>query len=62
MATAKKQVCFKVGQKVRVIKTGAVGKITEVRDSTWGQWLDVNFGDAKNPLPRSVRPSTVEKV
>ncbi len=64
MATEKKAkpVVFKAGQKVSSIKTGAVGKIIEVRDTPKGQWIDVNFGDAKNPMKRSARPSQIQKV
>jgi hypothetical protein len=58
---AKKPV-FKVGQKIRVKKTGALGKVISSYRAPNGVWLTVEFGDKKKSIPRNVRPSAVEKV
>ena len=59
--TAKKPV-YKLGQKIRVKKTGAVGKINELAYRSNGLWLGVEFGDKKKSVFRYVRPGAVEKV
>lgn len=64
MATNKptKPLTFKLGQKIRVKKTGAVGKIVGSHHATNGIWLTVEFGDKKKSIVRKVRPGAVEKV
>jgi hypothetical protein len=57
-----KPLVFKLGQKIRVKKTGAVGKIVAADHATNGIWLTVEFGDKKKSIIRKVRPSAVEKV
>ena len=59
--TVKKPV-YKAGQKIRVKKTGAVGKIIELAERKNGLWLFVNFGDKKKSVNRFVRPGAVEKA
>ena len=64
MATTKptKTLTFKLGQKIRVKKTGAAGKIVAVNHAANGIWLTVEFGDKKKSIVRKVRPSAVEKA
>jgi hypothetical protein len=57
-----KPLVFKLGQKIRVKKTGATGKIVAADHATNGIWLTVEFGDKKKSILRKVRPSAVEKV
>ena len=57
-----KKPAFKVGQKIRVKKTGAVGKIIDFKQASNGLWLITDFGDKKKSVHRNVRPSAVEKV
>ncbi len=57
-----KPVVFKLGQKIRVKKTGATGKVAGSHHAANGIWLTVDFGDKKKPIIRKVRPSAVEKV
>lgn len=61
MTTAKQPV-FKVGAKIRVKKTGAVGKVLALAPRANGMWLNVDFGDKKKPVLRFVRPGAVEKA
>jgi hypothetical protein len=64
MATTKptKPLTFKLGQKIRVIKTGTLGKIAGSHHAINGIWLTVEFGDKEKSIVRKVRPSAVEKV
>lgn len=50
------------GQKVTSNATGMTGKVVAVRDTKVGQFIDINFGTAKEPQMRAVRPSKVTKV
>lgn len=59
--TVKKPV-YKLGQKIRVKKTGAVGKINELAYRNNGLWLGVEFGNKKKSVFRYVRPGAVEKA
>jgi hypothetical protein len=63
MATTKPtKPVFKFGQKIRVKKTGAIGKIVASDYAANGIWLTVEFGDKKKSIIRKVRPGAVEKV
>ena len=61
MAQAK-QIVFRPGQKVVSNKTGIAGKVIRVRDTSVGQFVDVNFGDKKTPWMRAVRPSQLARA
>lgn len=61
MAQAK-QIVFRPGQKVVSNKTGVTGKVIGVRDTQVGQFVDVNFGDKKNPMMRACRPSQIARA
>jgi hypothetical protein len=50
------------GQKVTVIKSGAVGKVVDIKDTKVGQFAVCNFGTPKEPMLRSVRPSKLARV
>jgi hypothetical protein len=63
MATTKPtKPAFKIGQKIRVKKTGAIGKLIDFKQASNGLWLITDFGDKKQSMLRNVRPSAVEKV
>lgn len=53
---------IKEGNKVRITTTGQTGKVVNIRNTSKGDWADVNIGDAKKPKIKSVRPSQCEKV
>ena len=63
MATTKPtKPAFKIGQKIRVKKTGAIGKLIDFKQASNGLWLITDCGDKKQSMLRTVRPSAVEKV
>lgn len=50
---------LKVGRKVSSVATGSIGNIMGIRTTKVGEFIDVDFGDKKNPMPRSCRPSQI---
>ena len=48
---------IKVGKSVKSIKSGIVGKVVNIETTSKGEFVDVNFGDKKQPLMRKARPS-----
>lgn len=48
---------IKVGKSVKSIKTGITGKVVKIDPTSKGEFVQVNFGDKKQPLMRKCRPS-----
>ena len=48
---------IKVGKTVKSIATGMTGKVINIETTSKGEFVEVNFGDKKQPLMRKARPS-----
>ena len=63
MATAKvKPIVYRPGHTVQLVRNPFVrGKVMGIRDTQVGQFIEVNFGDKKNPNTKVLRPSQIQK-
>lgn len=53
------------GQKVKYIgRNGApmIGKVIDIQEGSTGQFVTANFGDARNPIHKKIRPSQLQRV
>ncbi len=52
---------YKAGTRVKVTIRGAeqTGRVTGVNETTTGKFIQVNVGDAKNPVIKQFRPAAV---
>lgn len=48
---------IRVGKTVKSVKTGITGKVLAIENTSKGEYVQVNFGDKKNPIVRMARPS-----
>lgn len=53
------------GQKVKYVNRNGIpltGKIIDIEQGATGQFVKANFGDARNPLYKKIRPSQLQRV
>lgn len=48
---------IRVGKTVKSVNTGITGKVMHIEETSKGEFVQVNFGDKKNPIMRKARPS-----
>lgn len=53
---------IRVGKTVKSVKTGIEGKVLHIEETAKGEFVQVNFGDKKNPIIRKARPSQLAVV